>query len=124
MVGPLGRPGVALAVALGVARPVLAVADPGRGDQDVDGAEGLDRGIDHGPVGVRVGRLQLDEVGPPSGGHDLGRRGLPVIHLEVGDDDAGPLPAEPVGAGPADAVAAPGDDGHVVLQASAHWSAP
>ena len=90
--------------------------DAGRGDDDVQAVEALDRGPGH-RVGVDpAGDVDRDERGPAAELLDL-RDGLLARAVEqVGHDDRGALLGEAHRGGPSEAVPTPGDDGHLARQ--------
>jgi hypothetical protein len=93
-----------------------AVADDaGRGDDDVDLAEGIDGGLDE------LGRFRLARDVGLDADHlaahvlDVLDHAVDVLLHHVDDDDLGAIAHEVFGDGFADAVAGTGDDGNASL---------
>ena len=90
---------------------------PGVGDHHVDLAELFHGAVDEVTHGGHVRHVGLHHQPPPAGGLDGLQAGLGFgFAFPVVDDDVRPFPSEPLRDGPADAGAAAGDDGDLVLQ--------
>ena len=94
---------------LGRLQQRLGDRQPGVVDDEVDAAEGEQRGVDRGPHGVGVGDVDGDADGDVGAAELGGRRGG-LVDVEVGDDDARAVGGEPGGDGLADAAGGAGDE--------------
>src|SRR5262249_53002867 len=102
-------------VPVGVADGVDGLGDVGAGvvDEDIDPAE-----LFQGGAGQAVGLAAAAEVGDDAGaaaagaGQDLREGGPQLVLVPAGDDDVGPGLGQAAGHRLAEALAAPGDQGH------------
>src|SRR5207244_3976799 len=89
-------------------------------DQDVDAAEAVERGFEHGlgllrPRHAAERGNRLAAFAPDLRDHALRR--IRVTAVQIVDDDARAAPSELDRLGLADAVAGPGDDRHLIFEA-------
>ncbi len=96
--------------------------NPGVVDQDVEPAVGRERLGDQCLPLRLAGDVDLCRAGLAAGIADLGRDALRLAAENVGDHDFGAFLREQTRLGLAHAVAGPGDDRDLVLEA--HWSLP
>jgi hypothetical protein len=98
---------------------LVDVAVAGVVDQDVEPAEGADRGLDHGLDLAAPGDVGVDEDGATAGRPDRLGHGAAGVVVDIGDHHGRPLPGKELCDALAEARAGPGYHRHLVLQAHA-----